>query len=201
MTICFAWVYYTFCIWHRALPLSVLTPSFNLTFSVLKFSNFWSPDLKLSFLPCVSHSTMFAILLCCQLRFLSFSFQIDLRESRPIRQYKNFQIEVSNDGYRLYGTETFRNTLGELLEHLEGQSLRTDNLHFQLLHCCPPQPRGKLNPSTDTESDMVIYTKEHAVTSSAQIGTQNSLIQKRLSTDVQPLGSSAFKGLWIINNS
>ncbi|KAE8293949.1 Tyrosine-protein kinase JAK1 [Larimichthys crocea] len=80
--------------------------------------------------------------------------EIDLRESRPIRQYKNFQIEVSNDGYRLYGTETFRNTLGELLEHLEGQSLRTDNLHFQLLHCCPPQPREV--------SNLLVVTKERA---------------------------------------
>nr|XP_020458384.1 tyrosine-protein kinase JAK1 [Monopterus albus]XP_020458385.1 tyrosine-protein kinase JAK1 [Monopterus albus] len=67
--------------------------------------------------------------------------EIDLRESRPVRQYKNFQMEVASGGYRLYGTETFRSTLKELLEHLEGQSLRTDNLHFQLLRCCPPQPR------------------------------------------------------------
>uniref|UniRef100_A0A671W3K5 Tyrosine-protein kinase n=1 Tax=Sparus aurata TaxID=8175 RepID=A0A671W3K5_SPAAU len=42
-------------------------------------------------------------------------------------EYKNFQIEVASDGFRLHGTETFRPTLGELLEHLEGQSLRTDN--------------------------------------------------------------------------
>uniref|UniRef100_A0A4W6D9H2 Tyrosine-protein kinase n=1 Tax=Lates calcarifer TaxID=8187 RepID=A0A4W6D9H2_LATCA len=60
-------------------------------------------------------------------------------------QYKNFQIEVASEGYRLYGTDTLRSTLRELLEHLEGQSLRTDNLQFQLLRCCPPQPRGKLN--------------------------------------------------------
>lgn len=68
-----------------------------------------------------------------------------------MRQYKNFQIEVASDGYRLYGTDTLRSTLRELLEHLEGQSLRTDNLQFQLLRCCPPQPRGKLNLSKDTE--------------------------------------------------
>uniref|UniRef100_A0A8D3D214 non-specific protein-tyrosine kinase n=1 Tax=Scophthalmus maximus TaxID=52904 RepID=A0A8D3D214_SCOMX len=70
---------------------------------------------------------------------------IDLRDSRPVRQYKNFQIEVASDGYRLHGTDTLQPTLRELLEHLEGQSLRTDNLQFQLLRCCPPQPRGKLN--------------------------------------------------------
>lgn len=75
--------------------------------------------------------------------------QLDLMESRPVRQYKNFQIEESSDGFRLYGTETFRPTLGELLEHLESQNLRTDNLHFQLLRCCPPQPRGKFDFGTD----------------------------------------------------
>lgn len=69
-------------------------------------------------------------------------FQIDLCESRPIPQYKNFQIETSPQGYRLFGTETFRPTLKELLEHLQGQSLRTENLRFQLRRCCPPQPRG-----------------------------------------------------------
>lgn len=67
--------------------------------------------------------------------------EYDLKESRSVRQYKNFQIEVTNNGFCLYGTDTFRPTLGELLEHLEGQNLRTDNLHFQLLRCCPPQPR------------------------------------------------------------
>uniref|UniRef100_A0AAQ4Q8L8 Tyrosine-protein kinase n=1 Tax=Gasterosteus aculeatus aculeatus TaxID=481459 RepID=A0AAQ4Q8L8_GASAC len=70
---------------------------------------------------------------------LSLYIQIDLNESRPVRQYKNFQIEVASNGFRLYGTETFRATLTELLEHLKGQSLRTDNLQFRLLHCCPPQ--------------------------------------------------------------
>lgn len=69
-------------------------------------------------------------------------FQIDLCESRPVPQYKNFQIETSPQGYRLFGTETFRPTLKELLEHLQGQNLRTENLRFQLRRCCPPQPRG-----------------------------------------------------------
>uniref|UniRef100_A0A8C2IFQ6 Tyrosine-protein kinase n=1 Tax=Cyprinus carpio TaxID=7962 RepID=A0A8C2IFQ6_CYPCA len=60
----------------------------------------------------------------------------------PVPQYKNFQIETSPQGYRLYGTDTFRPTLKELLEHLQGQNLRTENLRFQLRRCCPPQPRG-----------------------------------------------------------
>ncbi|KAL0191158.1 hypothetical protein M9458_013856 [Cirrhinus mrigala] len=67
---------------------------------------------------------------------------MDLCESRPVPQYKNFQIETSPQGYRLYGTETFRPTLKELLDHLQGQNLRTENLRFQLRRCCPPQPRG-----------------------------------------------------------
>uniref|UniRef100_A0A674MBD1 Tyrosine-protein kinase n=1 Tax=Takifugu rubripes TaxID=31033 RepID=A0A674MBD1_TAKRU len=77
------------------------------------------------------------------LKAVCFSVQIDLKETRPVRQYKNFQIEESPDGFRLYGTDTFRPTLAELLKHLESQSLRTDNLHFQLRRCCPPQPRGE----------------------------------------------------------
>uniref|UniRef100_A0A8C2ZRZ2 Tyrosine-protein kinase n=1 Tax=Cyclopterus lumpus TaxID=8103 RepID=A0A8C2ZRZ2_CYCLU len=80
--------------------------------------------------------------------------EIDLRESRPVCQYKNFQIEVASNGFRLYGTETFRATLVELLEHLEGQSLRTDNLQFQLLRCCPPQPREV--------SNLLVVTKDRA---------------------------------------
>uniref|UniRef100_A0A8C9ZP12 Tyrosine-protein kinase n=1 Tax=Sander lucioperca TaxID=283035 RepID=A0A8C9ZP12_SANLU len=76
--------------------------------------------------------------------------------SRSVCQYKNFQIEVSSEGFRLYGTDTFRNTLVELLEHLEGQSLRTDNLQFQLLRCCPPQPREI--------SNLLVVTKERAPT-------------------------------------
>eukprot|EP00064_Thunnus_orientalis_P013158 superscaffoldBa00002104_g13195 len=80
--------------------------------------------------------------------------EIDLRDSRSGRQYKNFQIEVSPDGFRLYGTDTLRLTLRELLEHLEGQSLRADNLQFQLLRCCPPQPREV--------SNLLVVTKDRA---------------------------------------
>ncbi|XP_069009267.1 LOW QUALITY PROTEIN: tyrosine-protein kinase JAK1 [Embiotoca jacksoni] len=82
--------------------------------------------------------------------------QTDLRDSRPVRQYKNFQIETTPEGFRLYGTETLRPTLKELLEHLEGQHLRTDNLQFQLLHCCPPQPREI--------SNLLVVTKDRAPT-------------------------------------
>ncbi|XP_030647905.1 tyrosine-protein kinase JAK1 [Chanos chanos] len=71
--------------------------------------------------------------------------EVDVRESRPVAQYKNFQIEVSSQGYRLFGTETFRSSLRELLDHLQGQNLRTENLRFQLRRCCPPQPREVSN--------------------------------------------------------
>lgn len=80
--------------------------------------------------------------------------EIDIRDTRSTRHYKNFQIEVASDGYRLYGTETLRPTLRELLEHLEGQSLRADNLQFQLLRCCPPQPREV--------SNLLVVTKDRA---------------------------------------
>ncbi|KAM4628598.1 tyrosine-protein kinase JAK1 [Polymixia lowei] len=81
--------------------------------------------------------------------------EMDLKESRPVHQYKNFQIEVGPDGFRLYGTETFRQSLRELLEHLASQSLKTDNLSFQLVRCCPPQPREV--------SNLLVVTKERAL--------------------------------------
>ncbi|KAJ8277917.1 hypothetical protein GJAV_G00081640 [Gymnothorax javanicus] len=57
------------------------------------------------------------------------------------RQYKNFQIEVGAQGYRLCGTETHWPSLKELMGHLTGQVLRTDHVSFHLRRCCPPQPR------------------------------------------------------------
>lgn len=90
-----------------------------------------------------------------------FPTQLDLCQSRPVPQYKNFQIEVGSQGYRLFGTETFRTSLKELLEHLQGQSLRTENLRFQLRRCCPPQPRGT---STPDHSHTTIYSQERSGT-------------------------------------
>ncbi|KAK1164207.1 tyrosine-protein kinase JAK1-like [Acipenser oxyrinchus oxyrinchus] len=57
------------------------------------------------------------------------------------KQYKNFQLEVSDEGLRLCGTETYYQSLKDLMEHLSGQILRTDSVSFQLRRCCPPQPR------------------------------------------------------------
>lgn len=68
--------------------------------------------------------------------------QVDLCESKMTRQYKNFQIEVTVGGFRLCGTNTSQSSLKELMEYLAGQCLRTENVSFQLKHCCPPEPRG-----------------------------------------------------------
>ncbi|MBN3302191.1 JAK1 kinase, partial [Amia calva] len=73
---------------------------------------------------------------------------------RPHMQFKNFQIEVGSQGYRLCGTEFFHQTLKELMKHLSGQYLRTDNVSFQLQKCCPPQPREI--------SNLLVVTKDRA---------------------------------------
>ncbi|KAK7888989.1 hypothetical protein WMY93_024549 [Mugilogobius chulae] len=89
----------------------------------------------------------------------------EYKEGRAVCQYKNFQIErLSPGGFRLHGTDTECPTLKELLEHLEGQSLRTDNLHFHLNRCCPPQPREV--------SNLLVITKDRAPLPSAS--TQES---------------------------
>nr|XP_029542695.1 tyrosine-protein kinase JAK1-like isoform X2 [Oncorhynchus nerka] len=81
--------------------------------------------------------------------------ELDLCESRQVHLYKNFQIEVGSEGFRLCGTETYRCSLRELLDHLARQNLRTDNLHFQLKRCCPPQPREV--------SNLLVVTKERVL--------------------------------------
>lgn len=89
----------------------------------------------------------------------------EYKEGRPVCQYKNFQIEkLFPSGFRLYGTDTECPSLKELLEHLRGQSLRTDNLHFHLTRCCPPQPREV--------SNLLVITKDRAPLPSAS--TQES---------------------------
>ncbi|KAJ3598821.1 hypothetical protein NHX12_032785 [Muraenolepis orangiensis] len=80
--------------------------------------------------------------------------EMDLRESRLMTQYKNFQVEVGHDGFRLFGTENFWPSLRELLVHLAGQSLRADEVEFKLLRCCPPQPREV--------SNLLVVTKKRA---------------------------------------
>uniref|UniRef100_A0A663FK24 Tyrosine-protein kinase n=1 Tax=Aquila chrysaetos chrysaetos TaxID=223781 RepID=A0A663FK24_AQUCH len=58
-------------------------------------------------------------------------------------QYKNFQIEVKKGGYFLHGSNKSFSSLKELMDHLKGQILRTDNISFTLKRCCQPKPRGR----------------------------------------------------------
>ncbi|XP_064575522.1 tyrosine-protein kinase JAK1 isoform X2 [Zonotrichia leucophrys gambelii] len=55
--------------------------------------------------------------------------------------YKNFQIEVKKGGYFLHGSNKSFASLKDLMEHLKGQILRTDNISFTLKRCCQPRPR------------------------------------------------------------
>ncbi|XP_066478956.1 tyrosine-protein kinase JAK1 isoform X2 [Tiliqua scincoides] len=59
----------------------------------------------------------------------------------PAKQYKNFQIEMKKDGCLLHGSDMIFPSLKELMDHLKGQILRTDNIVFQLRRCCQPKPR------------------------------------------------------------
>ncbi|KAF2978394.1 hypothetical protein EK904_005488 [Melospiza melodia maxima] len=58
--------------------------------------------------------------------------------------YKNFQIEVKKGGYFLHGSNKSFASLKDLMDHLKGQILRTDNISFTLKRCCQPRPRGSL---------------------------------------------------------
>ncbi|XP_018418597.1 PREDICTED: tyrosine-protein kinase JAK1 [Nanorana parkeri] len=62
-------------------------------------------------------------------------------ESKTLKQYKNFQIEVKGKSYCLLGSDRTFDTLKQLMEHLKGQVLRTDDVSFTLKRCCLPKPR------------------------------------------------------------
>ncbi|XP_064194515.1 tyrosine-protein kinase JAK1-like isoform X1 [Anguilla rostrata] len=81
--------------------------------------------------------------------------ELDLSESKQSRQYKNFQIEVDARGYKLCGTESYWLSLKDLMEHLSGQCLRTDNVSFYLKRCCPPEPREISNLLVVTNNRVV----------------------------------------------
>uniref|UniRef100_A0A8B9EJR4 Tyrosine-protein kinase JAK1 n=1 Tax=Anser cygnoides TaxID=8845 RepID=A0A8B9EJR4_ANSCY len=72
--------------------------------------------------------------------FLSF-FSHSLQMINSSIQYKNFQIEVKKGGYFLHGSNKSFASLKELMDHLKGQILRTDNISFTLKRCCQPKPR------------------------------------------------------------
>uniref|UniRef100_A0A8C4JZ64 Tyrosine-protein kinase n=1 Tax=Dromaius novaehollandiae TaxID=8790 RepID=A0A8C4JZ64_DRONO len=62
-------------------------------------------------------------------------------DGSEVCQYKNFQIEVKKGGYFLHGSNKPFSSLKELMDHLKGQILRTDNISFTLKRCCQPKPR------------------------------------------------------------
>lgn len=59
------------------------------------------------------------------------------------KQFKNFQIEVQKGRYSLHGSDRSFPSLGDLMNHLKKQILRTDNISFVLKRCCQPKPRGR----------------------------------------------------------
>ncbi|XP_041125613.1 tyrosine-protein kinase JAK1 [Polyodon spathula] len=84
---------------------------------------------------------------------------------RQNKQYKNFQLEVSEEGFRLCGTEAYYQSLRDLMDHLSGQILRTDSVSFQLTRCCPPQPREI--------SNLLVVTKNRALDSQQTANNYN----------------------------
>ncbi|XP_044286003.1 tyrosine-protein kinase JAK1 isoform X2 [Varanus komodoensis] len=70
------------------------------------------------------------------------------------KQYKNFQIEIKKDGCLLQGSDKFFPSLKELMDHLKGQMLRTDNIVFTLKRCCQPKPREISNLLVATKKSL-----------------------------------------------
>ncbi|KAM4721780.1 tyrosine-protein kinase JAK1 [Rhinophrynus dorsalis] len=75
-------------------------------------------------------------------------------DSKCVKQYKNFQIEVKKDGYCLFGSDKIFDSLKELMKHLKGQILKTDDVSFTLKRCCPPKPREISNLLVATKKAM-----------------------------------------------
>ncbi|KAG8538175.1 hypothetical protein GDO81_023166, partial [Engystomops pustulosus] len=75
-------------------------------------------------------------------------------ESKSLKQYKNFQIEVRDKAYCLLGSDRVFDNLKQLMEHLKGQVLRTDDVSFTLKRCCPPKPREISNLLIATKKAM-----------------------------------------------
>ncbi|KAM6962594.1 tyrosine-protein kinase JAK1 [Aplochiton taeniatus] len=105
--------------------------------------------------------------------------EMDLSESRPVTQYKNFQIEVTSEGFCLYGTKSYQPSLQELLEHLSGQVLRSDNFCFQLQRCCPPQPREV--------SNLLVVTKERALLPQRPMHENHCIFHRILKEEITQL--------------
>ncbi|XP_053351570.1 tyrosine-protein kinase JAK1-like [Clarias gariepinus] len=72
-----------------------------------------------------------------------------------MKTFKNFQIERTEGGFRLCGTELEKPTLRELTDRLCGHCLSTDNTTLKLARGCPPQPRELSNLLMMTRPDSV----------------------------------------------
>ncbi|XP_077134328.1 tyrosine-protein kinase JAK1 [Ranitomeya variabilis] len=80
--------------------------------------------------------------------------KISQYESKNLKQYKNFQIEVRDKTFSLLGSDRVFDNLKQLMEHLKGQVLRTDDVSFTLKRCCPPKPREISNLLIATKKAM-----------------------------------------------
>ncbi|XP_046708701.1 tyrosine-protein kinase JAK1-like isoform X2 [Silurus meridionalis] len=61
------------------------------------------------------------------------------------KSFKNFQIERTESGFRLCGTDLEKPTLRELTDRLCGHYLNAENISLKLARGCPPQPRELSN--------------------------------------------------------
>lgn len=73
------------------------------------------------------------------------------------KSYKHFQIAKEGDNYVLCGTEMSHPSLRELMELLEGQQLRSDNILLQLARGFPPQPKEISNLLVATRGEKEIH--------------------------------------------
>ncbi|CAM4595042.1 unnamed protein product [Leuciscus chuanchicus] len=71
------------------------------------------------------------------------------------KAFKNFQIEVSAQGFLLTGTDVVKPTLRELTDHLSCQDLSTGQTSIKLERGCPPQPKEQSNLVMMTRKDSV----------------------------------------------
>ncbi|TRY97555.1 hypothetical protein DNTS_002592 [Danionella cerebrum] len=79
------------------------------------------------------------------------------------KTFKNFQIEVTSQGFLLTGTEIVKPSLRELTDHLSGQFLSTENTSLRLERGCPPQPKELSNLIILTRKDTVPPSYNHLV--------------------------------------
>ncbi|KAM9326984.1 tyrosine-protein kinase JAK1 [Gastrophryne carolinensis] len=100
---------------------------------------------------CTDFNHILMTVACCKMSKVVYHITY---ESKPLKQYKNFQIEVKGKSYCLLGSDRSFDTLKQLMEHLKGQVLRTDDVSFTLKRCCLPKPREISNLLIATKKAM-----------------------------------------------